>query len=552
MANTLDQGFDYPGFDYAPQRSKIARKRALAQALQQQGMAPLETNRMSGGWAVPISPFEGLAKLAQTYVGGMAGKAAEKDQADLAKTAQGDYRTSLAAALKNDFTPEQIESLTAAGSNPMAAQQMPLITSLMQEKRKMQMLRDWLGGGEGQPQGAPAEPQVGQGTVLSPDAPQPAKSGGMGNMPVGARNVLGGALMGIPGLTDLGKMQHHDAGTRGGVQYDNTGQAYVIANNGQRINIPGTFARDKNEFVDTGPAIQPTNPYTGQPGGPPIQKGLAPMQAAELPLKQQAAEIDAAKLYHDTGQRVPRPQPIQQPIPQAPGQPAPAPTPQGRPIPQAPAMGAPVPTQRGAPIPSAPAPTRPLAISPKQRQELEFDRPKQTQAANSSIGAIDRSLSEIDRLLEQPGLEWVTGPIAGRVPAVTGKQTNAQANIDTLKSQVGVATLTAMREASKTGGAVGNVTEKEWPILQNQLGALQQSQTTDEFKKNLAVVRASLARAQKNIRQAYEMTYGKMPSVDPDSGAEVKGIEDRYRAGKINRRQMEDELYQWFLEHPQK
>ena len=508
MANTLDQGFDYPGFDYAPQRSKIARKRALAQALQQQGMAPLETNRMSGGWAVPISPFEGLAKLAQTYVGGMAGKAAEKDQADLATKAQGDYRTSLAAALKNDFTPEQIESLTAAGSNPMAAQQMPLITSLMQEKRKMQMLRDWLGGGEGQPQGAPAEPQVGQGTVLSPDAPQPAQRGGMGNMPVGARNVMGGALLGIPGLTDLGKMQHHDAGTRGGVQYDQKGNAYVVNNAGQPQYLPGITARDRNEFLDTGPTIQPTNPYTGQPGGPPIQKGLAPMQSAELPLKQQDAAIAASQHEFKTGRRIAPPQ--------QPAMVGPAPVQQGAPIPRAQPAGRPIPTSQG--------------MTPEQQAELAAkrttERPDQTRAATTSIGEIDRSIAELDRLMNQPGLGRITGPIAGRVPIVGGltdEGADAQANIDTIKSQIGVRMLSAMREASKTGGAVGNVTEKEWPILQNQLGALQQSQTTEQFKENLKTVRESLARMKTVITQAYEMTYGRLPSIDPISGAEVKG-----------------------------
>ena len=509
MANTLDQGFDYPGFDYAPQRSRIARKRALAQALQQQGMAPLETNRMSGGWAVPISPFEGLAKLAQTYVGGMAGKAAEKDQADLAKTAQGDYRTSLAAALKNDFTPEQIESLTAAGSNPMAAQQMPLITSLMQEKRKMQMLRDWLGGGEGQPQGAPAEPQVGQGTVLSPDAPQPAQRGGMGNMPVGARNVMGGALLGIPGLTDLGKMQHQDASTRGGVQYDRgTGQAYVISNSGQRIDIPNTFARDKNEMVDTGPAIQPTNPYTGQPGGPPIQKGLAPMQQIQAPLDQQSAAIKASEHQFKTGRSIGPPQ--------QPAMVGPAPVQQGAPIPRAQPAGRPIPTSQG--------------MTPEQQAELAAkrttERPDQTRAATTSIGEIDRSIAELDRLLTQPGLGRITGPIAGRVPIVGGltdEGANAQANLDTLLAQIKTRALASMREASKTGGAVGNVTEKEWPILEAQLGAVAQSQTTEQFKENLKTVRESLARMKTVITQAYEMTYGRLPSIDPISGAEVKG-----------------------------
>jgi hypothetical protein len=120
----------------------------------------------------------------------------------------------------------------------------------------------------------------------------------------------------------------------------------------------------------------------------------------------------------------------------------------------------------------------------------------------------------------------------GRTPNILGSSANAQAALDTLKAQVGVETLTAMREASKTGGAVGNVTEKEWPILQNQLGALQQSQTTEEFKKNLGIVKSSLARIKASVRQAYEMTYGNPPP-DPVSGAITKPYKGGETGGQV-------------------
>lgn len=42
-----------------------------------------------------------------------------------------------------------------------------------------------------------------------------------------------------------------------------------------------------------------------------------------------------------------------------------------------------------------------------------------------------------------------------------------------------------MREASKTGGAVGNVSDKEGDKLERTIASLDQSQSTDDFKKNL-------------------------------------------------------------------
>lgn len=216
MGNEIGN-FGYPGFDYAAQQTKIERRKALLQSITQQGMEPLPTNRMAGGYAIPISPFEGLNKLAQNAYAGFGGKALEKEQSDLATKAQGDYRMAMATALRNSgLEQSQIDSLTAAGSNPMAAQSMPFIVSIAQQQRKMKMLQDWINnqGGGGAPAGGAGTPEPGAGTVLAPGmsgAPQGGgaapQGGGMGNMPVGARNVLGGAMFDMPGLTELGKMQ---------------------------------------------------------------------------------------------------------------------------------------------------------------------------------------------------------------------------------------------------------------------------------------------------------------------------------------------------------
>lgn len=72
------------------QAALIQQRQALAQALLQQGMTPLDTsNRQIGGVAYHVSPFEGLAKLAQTYVGRKGIEQATQDQANLAAQAYG-------------------------------------------------------------------------------------------------------------------------------------------------------------------------------------------------------------------------------------------------------------------------------------------------------------------------------------------------------------------------------------------------------------------------------------------------------------------------------
>ena len=61
--------------------------------------------------------------------------------------------------------------------------------------------------------------------------------------------------------------------------------------------------------------------------------------------------------------------------------------------------------------------------------------------------------------------------------------------LKTVVSSIGFDRLDAMRKASKTGGALGSITEGELRLLQSSLGSLQQSSTAPEFRRNLTAVR---------------------------------------------------------------
>lgn len=79
---------------------------------------------------------------------------------------------------------------------------------------------------------------------------------------------------------------------------------------------------------------------------------------------------------------------------------------------------------------------------------------------------------------------------------------NFSAQLETLKSNIAFGELTAMREASKTGGALGQVSDKEAQLLQNALGALNMSQSPDNFKLQLQKIRDSITRWQKAVTQS--------------------------------------------------
>ena len=68
------------------------------------------------------------------------------------------------------------------------------------------------------------------------------------------------------------------------------------------------------------------------------------------------------------------------------------------------------------------------------------------------------------------------------------------ADLETLKADIGFGILQQMREASKTGGALGQVSERELAFLQATLGSLNQLQSAGNFNKNLDRVQKSINR----------------------------------------------------------
>ena len=118
MANQI-QNVSFQSGPYGAEQAEIDRRRQYAQALSQQGMQPMGETQMAGGWAIPNSPTQGLAKMLQAYSGRKGQEAADEKQKALAERMRGD-RTSdmgtLAAMLRGTpATSEQIVDEQAAG-----------------------------------------------------------------------------------------------------------------------------------------------------------------------------------------------------------------------------------------------------------------------------------------------------------------------------------------------------------------------------------------------------------------------------------------------------
>lgn len=113
---------------------------------------------------------------------------------------------------------------------------------------------------------------------------------------------------------------------------------------------------------------------------------------------------------------------------------------------------------------------------------------------------ITRNLNSIADLEGQVS-KWTTGPgsLLSLIPGTAA--TDFKADVNTLAANIAFGELTAMREASKTGGALGAVSEKELMLLESALGSLDRAQSPTQFKQGLATIKESIQRWQAAVEQ---------------------------------------------------
>lgn len=127
MANSITNvGFGLG--EYGAEAADIERRRAYAQALQQQGAQPMGPTEMAGGWAVRKSPLEGLAKMLQAYGGRKGQEAATEQQKALGERYQSELARTLMQAQQagagraaEPSTMYEDASGNAAPTDPIAA-----------------------------------------------------------------------------------------------------------------------------------------------------------------------------------------------------------------------------------------------------------------------------------------------------------------------------------------------------------------------------------------------------------------------------------------------
>lgn len=173
-------------------------------------------------------------------------------------------------------------------------------------------------------------------------------------------------------------------------------------------------------------------------------------------------------------------------------------------------------------IPGGPT-TTPLA--PKELQKRNADYPAATAAIKGYESKADLFIKDLEKLRDHPGLDNITGVIAGRTPSITADGRAAQALYDKIVAKGGFQALQDLRSMSKTGGALGNVSNQEGKQLTQSFAAISQVQDAPDVRAAIDQAISDIEGSKTRTREAYDATYEYKTSggAAPTTGAPVTG-----------------------------
>lgn len=165
-----------------------------------------------------------------------------------------------------------------------------------------------------------------------------------------------------------------------------------------------------------------------------------------------------------------------------------------------------------APAPAAAAGAAPSAAAESGLSRKEIERrnaafPKASNALKAFDASSDEMIAKLTELSQSPGLNQITGLFGGRIVGVTDEGRRAQALFDTVAARGQFQELQQMRDASPTGGALGNVSNREGELLRAAFAAIDRRQSKADVQKEIKNVIAKIQASKARVREAFEETY---------------------------------------------
>ena len=156
----------------------------------------------------------------------------------------------------------------------------------------------------------------------------------------------------------------------------------------------------------------------------------------------------------------------------------------------------------------------PIAARMKTYNERMAEVPAQTAKLNASVAALD-NVSDVATLSLKHGslgpATGLTGMLMSNIPG-TGAY-NVKEIVESLEAKLAFASLGDLRQQSKTGGALGQVSDKEEQMLKKAIASLKLAQSEEDVRRALSDVVNYSQGAKSRLLKAYEQTYAEKPDL---------------------------------------
>lgn len=146
-------------------------------------------------------------------------------------------------------------------------------------------------------------------------------------------------------------------------------------------------------------------------------------------------------------------------------------------------------------------------LTPQMRQKLEANYPQATTSLRGHQNKATLFIKDLKALRDSPGLDSVTGFVAGRAPGLTDAGRATVALYDKVVAKGGFQSLQDMRDMSKTGGALGNVSDRENQQLKASFAAIDRKQNAADVRTALDDLIKELEGGLGRLQDAYDLTY---------------------------------------------
>lgn len=158
--------------------------------------------------------------------------------------------------------------------------------------------------------------------------------------------------------------------------------------------------------------------------------------------------------------------------------------------------------------------TKPAAQDAATKEQAKLtakqmaNKPKELKLLNNTEANFDRMIAEAEAIKQDPSLGSALGmsQLLSKIPGTGAKRVASR--INTLKSKTGFTVLSEMRASSPTGGALGNVSDTENKMLQENISSLDRGLSEQDFKDSLDRVINYAKEGKQRLRDAFESYYG--------------------------------------------